>query len=380
MKIRVEISSLASQQQSGVASYTRLLSEALADDANTTLYGHYFDFLERQPAPGLNKSKITIEQNKLFPLRVYAKLQSFGVAPPFDALLPKVDLTILPNFATWPTSKSSLRATVIHDLTYIYYPELVEEANLAHLRRVVPRSITTADMIITVSESVKSELVKEFGLDPSKCIVTTIPPSASFRKKHTSNELDTVRSKYKLGSKKYIFFLGNFEPRKNLKSLITAYTQLPASVQNEYQLVLAGGKGWKATETQQVLDNAIKAGSDIKHIGYIDDIDRPALYQAASLFVMPSLYEGFGIPVLEAMLSDCPVVASDIPVLRETGGEAALYTDTLDIKALSNTITTALQSYPHTKKAMLKNVDRFSWSDNSKKIITKAHELLKSKA
>lgn len=379
MKVRVEISSLATQHQSGVASYTRLLTEALASTKDSTVRGHYFNFLKRQQQPQLDDSKLTREQNPLFPLRVYAKLQSFNIAPPFDLFLPTVDLTIFPNFATWPTSKSRLTATVIHDLTYLYYPELVEEANLAHLRRVVPRSIKTADIIMTVSESVKAELVREFKIAPEKCIVTPVPPAAGFRKELGSSDLDKVREKYDIGQKKYIFFMGNFEPRKNLQTLIEAYSQLPKTVQAEYRLILAGGKGWKSEKTQQALDTAVAAGADIQHIGYVDEDDRPALYQAASLFVMPSLYEGFGIPVLEAMLSGCPVVAADIPVLRETGGKAALYADPTSPNSFASAIKKALEAYPYSSKTMTDNVDRFSWDKNIEVITQRTNELLDRK-
>ena len=380
MKVRVEISSLATQHQSGVASYTRLLTESLADSTDNTVRGHYFNFLKRQQQPQLDNPKIIREQGVLFPLRVYAKLQSFGVAPPFDMFLPKVNLTILPNFATWPTSKSQLTATVIHDLTYLYYPELVEDANLAHMRRVVPRSIENADIIITVSESIKAELVKEFKFAPEKCIVTPIPPSTSFSKKIGSSELEKLRDKYNIGQKKYIFFMGNFEPRKNLQTLIEAYSRLPESIRNEYRLILAGGKGWKSEKTQRALDDAVRGGAGIQHIGYIDDIDRPALYQAASLFVMPSLYEGFGIPVLEAMLSGCPVVAADIPVLRETGGNAALYANPTDPADFASVIKKALHAYPYSKKEMLDNVNRFSWDRNIGALTKRVDELLGRKS
>lgn len=379
MKIRIEVSSLATQHQSGVAAYTAMLADALARQKETTLYGHYFNFLNRQPDADISKLPLISEKNLIAPLRVYAKLQSFNVAPAFDALLPKVDLSIFPNFATWPTCKSKLRAVVIHDLTYLYFPELVEEANLSHLRRVVPRSIENADMVITVSHSVKSELIKEFNLNPNKCIVTHIPPSEIFGKNQSHME-DQVRSKYKIGSKKYILFLGNFEPRKNLTSLIKAYSNLPQKIQDEHQLILAGGKGWKSDETQRVLDSAIRAGKSIRHIGYIDSNDRPALYQAASLFVMPSLYEGFGIPILEAMASGCPVIASDIPVLRETGGDAAIYVDTTDVTALSAAITNSLQSHPYSKAIMKQNVSRFSWDQNVSAIVKKTQKLLQSKS
>jgi len=369
MKIRIEVSSLASTQQSGVAAYTRLLTDALTRNLSAQTYIHYFDFLNRQPKQNLPTTVQKVEANKLTPLRVYAKLQSYNKAPAFDILLPKVDLTIFPNFATWPTVKSKYRATVIHDLTYLYFPEAVEEKNLAHLRRVVPRSIKKADFIITVSESVKKDLVKEFNLDPSRCIVTPIPPDESFFTTVSKTQIDKVRSKYKIPhDKKYIYFIGNLEPRKNLKTLIEAYQLLPEDIKNEYSLILAGGKGWKSEATQKALQKAINEGSDIQHIGFIDQKDSPALYQGASLFVMPSLYEGFGIPVLEAMVSGCPVVASDIPVLKEVGGDYATYANPKSAQSFSKVIQKVLKTEKPSRKKLQENVRRYSWEDNVSKI------------
>ena len=377
MKVRIEVSSLASKHQSGVASYTRLLTGELSKTKDTEVYAHYFNFLGRQPRPDFSNLSVTIEENRQIPLRVYAKLQSHRKALAFDTFLPRVDLTIFPNFASWPTVNSKLTATTVHDLTYIYYPEYVESKNLEHLRRVVPRTVKSADIVLTVSNAVKQEIVQEFGVDPSKVIVTHVPPDAMFKANVSQSSITAVRKKYGIGTKKYIFFLGNFEPRKNLKTLIEAYTRLPSSMRAEYRLVLAGGKGWNAHETQQALDIAVAEGADIVHIGYVDAVDRPALYRAASLFVFPSSYEGFGIPILEAMYSGCPIVAADIPVLHETGGDAVLYAQPGDVTKLSSAIQQALTNYPYTAETMRKHAESFSWETSIEAILSKVKQLLK---
>jgi glycosyltransferase involved in cell wall biosynthesis len=378
MKIRIEVSSLANKSLSGVANYTKLLTESLDNTNNIDIHAAYFNFLNRQPQPQLSLKK-PFEKNWFIPLRIYAKLQSYGISLPFDILLPKVDLTIFPNFATWPTFRSECRATVIHDLTYLYYPELVEEKNLAHLRRVVPRSIKQADFIITVSEAVKAELIKEFNLSPEKCVVTSILPSNNYYQIN-NNE---IHKKYTIPTQKFIFFIGTLEPRKDLPTLIEAYRKLPARLKNEYGLVIAGGKGWKIEKSQQSLKDAQDAGENIVNVGFIDHKDTAAFYQRASLLVMPSLYEGFGMPILEAMACECPVIASDIPVLREAAGEAALFAIPGDSDSFSFNIQKLIQD-PSLQKELIDKgklqLANFSWVKNCQTIIEQTNKLLEKTA
>jgi alpha-1,3-rhamnosyl/mannosyltransferase len=367
MKIRIEVSSLASKYMSGISGYTKMLTKALNANNNIETHAAYFNFLNRQPEPQLSLRK-PLEKNYLIPLRVYAKLQSYNIAPPFDICLPNVDLTIFPNFATWPTTKTKLRATVIHDLTYLYFPEVVEAKNLAHLRRVVPRSIKKADFIITVSEAVKAEIIKEFALPPEKCIVTTIPPDATYSQKNTNE----IHQKYGIPTHKFIYFIGNLEPRKDLPTLIEAYRNLPVNLKKEYSLIMAGGDGWKTEKSRQSIKAAQDAGENVIHVGFVDQKDAGAFYQKASLFVMPSIYEGFGIPILEAMSSNCPVIASDIPVLRETAGNAALFAKVGDSDSFSQNIQKILLDKSLQKELIQKGkkqLDNFSWDKNVQTII-----------
>ena len=373
MKIRVEISNLATNNLSGVANYTKLLTEALDKKAGIDIHTSYFNFLNRQPSPKLSLKNAPFK-NSWAPLRIYAKLQSYGFAPPFDIFLPNVDLTIFPNFATWPTCRSKLRATVIHDLTYLYFPELVEEKNLAHLRRVVPRSIKKADFIITVSEAVKAELVKEFNLPPEKCVVTTIPPDATYYQNNTNE----IHKKYSIPTEKFIYFIGNMEPRKDLPTLIEAYCKLPTATKKEFSLVIAGGNGWKTEKSRQSLIEAQEAGENVVHVGFVDSKDTVAFYQRASLFVMPSIYEGFGMPILEAMASGCPVIASDIPVLRETAGNAALFAKAGNVDDFSQNIQKLLYNSSLQQdliKKGKKQLNNFSWDKNVESILNQIKNL-----
>ena len=361
-KIRVEVSALATPHQSGIARYTQLLTNSLAKAKNTEVHGSYFNFLNRQQEPVLHE-KVIYEKNIFIPLRIYSNLHSRFKAPYFDLFKKKVDVTIQPNYSCWPTIRSRKTITAIHDLTYIHYPELVESKNLAHLRRIVPRTIKKSDYILTISETVKNELMAEFNIDSSRFIVTPIPADDIFYVP-SSNE---IHKKYNIPTKKYILFIGNLEPRKNLSTLIRAYRLLPEDIRKEYSLIIGGGKGWKFEETEQVL-NSGPENENIRRIGFVDQDDLPSLYQHASLFAITSLYEGFGMPILEALASNCPVLASDIPVFRETGGNVITYAAHNSPDDFSDKLITLLKTTPN-KKEIRRHLSTISWEENAKKII-----------
>lgn len=374
MKTRIEISCLADQKMSGVGNYTKLLTEAM--DKETDLEAVYFNFLNRQITPNI-KIKKTPRKNSLIPLKIYAKLQSYNIAWPFDMFKKSVDLTIFPNFATWPTVKTKLRATVIHDLTYLYYPELVEEKNLEHLRRVVPRSIKKADFIITVSNAVKDEICKEFLYNPDHVVVTPIPPDEKYFQQN-NNEIHT---KYQIPTEKFIFFIGNLEPRKDLPTLIKAYQLLPNNIKREYSLIIAGGNGWKTEKSHAALDEALAKKENVRHVGFVDSADSAAFFQKAAIFVMPSLYEGFGMPILEAMASNCPVIASDIPVLKEAGSYAAIYAKAENPSDFAKKIESLILDSKLQQELIQKGNQRLteiSWNQNIDSILEKTKSLIKS--
>lgn len=367
MRIRLEVSSMASHQRSGVANYTGLLLSALSQAQDTSTAASYFNFLGRQVDPDLPEHTKR-ERCVLFPLRVYAKLQSHRLALPFDLLKRPVDLTIHPNFALWPTINSKKTMVVVHDLTYIHYPEYVEKNNLPHLRRVVPRAIAKADCVVTVSETVRSEIIEKFNVPASRCIATPIPPDDSF----FEPVIRDAHTRYDIPTKEYFLFLGNLEPRKNLAALVRAYEKLPQETTDRYSLVICGGKGWGFEETQRVIDEAKSRHPNIRQIGYADQVDLPSLYRQASLFISPSHYEGFGMPVLEALAAGCKVLTSDIPVFREAGGEVIDYVDPANSQVFANQIMKSIQK-DFDGEAVSKHLKTFSWENNARKIIDWFH-------
>lgn len=362
MKIRIEVSSAAIKNPSGVGQYTQRLANALGQTKGFLVKASYFNFLNRQTEPTLIKAVVREEQ-RFFPLRVYAKLQSYGLAPPFDLFKSSVDLTIHPNFSLWPTIKSKYKAVTIHDLTFVHHPELVEDKNLAHLRRVVPRSIRKADLVLTVSEVIKAEIIKVFRKPTGSIVVAPgTPDERFFEKSHRE-----IHNRYTIPTKDYVLFVGNIEPRKNLPVLVKAFSQLPAQSLQNLSLVIAGGVGWKSEASLATIKAAGSNGINIVQTGYVDGDDQTALYQNARLFVLPSLYEGFGMPILEAFASGTPVIASAIPVLKEVGDEAALFFDPKnadELTALMSSVLDDTKISERLSRAGKKRVKDFSWQKN----------------
>lgn len=365
ISIRFEASSfLESDKVSGVGYYSQRLATALQNDPRIRLSfstGPFFhgSSMSRRPTPV-----------QTFLNKIYRKLASRLPMPPADLGQPPADLTIFPNFFTLPTTKRSISACTIHDLTYLRYPEFVEDKNRTYLSRVIPTSIRSADIILTVSESIKQELMEHFSMEPGKCVVTHVPPGGSFTTSSTT-AID-IHAKYGIKTDKFIFFMGNIEPRKNITTLVSAYQGLPELLRKQYGLVISGGIGWKSEALHHTIMEAINSDHSVFYTGYVDKEDVPTLYREASAFVMPSIYEGFGMPILEAMASRTPVIASDIPAHREAGGDAAAYFDPTNAADLSDTLRSILTSKKIQEELIKKgsrNLERFSWERNVETIL-----------
>lgn len=371
-RLRIEISPTTQGHPTGVGYYTKQLSEAIIRQNRLEVHGCYFNFMGRQQTSTIEG--YFKEEQMNFPQKIYAKLHSLSIALPFDIFLPKTDYMFFPNFAVWPSLRSGKKIVTIHDLAYLSYPETIEDKNLIHLRRVVPRAVKKSDLLVVSLETSKNELVKKFDIDPDKVHVLPIPPAEYF---YIKSDRD-VHETYSIKTKEYILFVSTIEPRKNIDTLLDAYEKLPSKIQDKYSLVIAGGYGWKTEKVHVKIDKLKAKGLNIVTTGYFAFEDSPALFQKATLLVMPSLYEGFGMTLLEAMAAHTATIASDIPVFREVCKDATVYFKTKDSDDLCKKVNNLLTDSVRRKNLEKKGQDilkRYNWDDVANKFIDRLEKL-----
>jgi glycosyltransferase involved in cell wall biosynthesis len=238
-------------------------------------------------------------------------------------------------------------------------------------------SARKADRIIAVSENTKKDLIKFYGIMPEqvKVIYLGVDKNFSFVKKEND---DGVLRRYNL-KPGYILNVGTLEPRKNIVRLLEAYRLIAADLSRAPQLVIAGGKGWLSEDINKRIDSlGLKA--KVILTGYVPDDDLPSLYRGAALFVYPSLYEGFGLPPLEAMASGVPVVSSNTSAIPEVVGKAGLLVDPCRTDEIARAVIMALEDVglrDRMKNEGLKRSGRFSWENTAKKTIALYEEVLR---
>lgn len=223
-----------------------------------------------------------------------------------------------------------------------------------------------ANRFLAISEFTKSEMMKLWKIPPEKIDIVPCAYSDDLHREEDPQRLQAVKKKYDL-PEQFVLFVGNSNPRKNLERLIKAFDTAKEKNVFPHQLIIAGEQGWKFD--QQKATRECKQPENIHFIGFVPDEDMAALYSAASLFVFPTLYEGFGIPVLEAQICGVPVLTSNCSSLPEVGGNGAYYVDPYSEEEIAVGIKRLL-SEPELAKKLIQlgkeNVKRFSWEKSAK--------------
>lgn len=230
----------------------------------------------------------------------------------------------------------------VHDLSWRVDRRLHTTERVAWLERGLRRTLRQATQFISVSEFTASEMVRLLGVDRSR--IDVVPPGRSeqFRPMDAAAAAP-VLARYGLVDRGYVLSVSTLEPRKNFDRLLAAHASLPPDLRTRAPLVIAGGRGWGVTLANAAAERAQRSG-ELKLLGFVPDADLVALYARAAMCAYPSLYEGFGLPVIEAMACAVPVVTSETTALRETAGDAALLVDPLDVDAIADALRRVLEN------------------------------------
>ena len=294
----------------------------------------------------------------------------------FELIKIKADKYLFLAFPSPILFRRSGIINTIHDLTAFLFPETMKLKSRLYFKYSIINAVKISKHIITVSETSKKDIVDKFGVTNISVIKNGI--SDVFEKFEFDAEKNNyVKEKYEL-PENYILSLGTLEPRKNLKLLIKAFIDLKVENNIDKKLVLVGRKGWKLEEVIGNLDYRI-INEDILLTGFVDDGDLPYIYLNSEFFVFPSIYEGFGIPVIEAGAMNGIVISSDIDVLKEVLGDDSIYFNSNNIESLKEVILEVLK-YSEDKKNIVRkkfkeNSKKYNWKIESLKLLNLINEL-----
>jgi len=326
----------AYEQGGGIGRYVRELIRALAALDSSTQYRLFVAGAtpNRLPAlPGANFTWKPVPLNSHWLARLWHRT---NIPIPVEWVTGRVSLYHSPDFVLPPTLPSTRTLLTVHDLSFVRAPETASPPLKAYLDVVVPRSVRRAQHILADSQATKDDLVELYGTPAEKITVLLSGVDSRFAPITDSQARAAVRRKYKISDRPYIFAVGTVQPRKNYARLIQALARVRARG-IDVSLVIAGGKGWLDDPIYATIHS--ESMTDFVHmIGFADDADLPALYSEAACVATPSIYEGFGLPVLEAFACGTPVVTSNVSSLPEVAGDAALLISPTDVDALAHAL------------------------------------------
>ena len=351
-------------KKTGVGWYIYNIVKELSKSNKNEYVAEFINFMGKYNLKNELDYNIKIKENRLFPYRIYNILTKrlnishnliFGT---------KSDIYHFFNF-TIPKNVKGKIINTIYDTVFISAPETMgNRKKIEEYRYGAEKS----DLIITISESAKRDIMKNLNI-PEKKIRIVYPGIclSEYDKKYTEDEFNNIRKKYKL-PKEYILYLGTLEPRKNIERVLKAFIKYKKENRNNTKLVISGGKGWKY---ENILKLIKSIGSDVVMTGYVDEKDKIPIYKLAKLFVFPSLYEGFGMPVLEAMASGVPVITSNVSSLPEVAGEAGILVDPLNEdeirEAYEKILSDSIFRMDMIEKGY-KQAEKFQWKNSVKQL------------
>jgi glycosyltransferase involved in cell wall biosynthesis len=350
--IGYDATALQIARHSGVGNYTAQLLAALLDRADERQYA----LLANRPLNGETPPGTLGQVGRRFPNRsMWMQLA-----------LPRDLAALRPDLCHFTNSLAPLRAPcplviTLHDMSLFVHASLHPLKSQLFVRPIIPLAIRRAAAIITVSYHARREIVDGLQVSPEKVHVIYEAAAPQFHVITDAAELDRVRQRYHL-QKPFVLYVGNIEPRKNLTRLVAAFAQARRQ-QSDLELILAGQLGWKYASLLRAIED-LKLGSAVRRLGYVPDEDLPALYNLARVLAFPSLYEGFGLPVIEAMACGTPVLTSNGSSLAEIATGASILIDPLSVDDIAHGLVRLAGDdalHARLRTAGLARAAQFSW-------------------
>ena len=343
----------------GIGHYTSSLARAIGAESDielTLFYGRHWSHEIRQaPIARIENWKRLVKALVPAPYTLMRAVQQL----PFATGARNLDLFHDPT--GFPLAGAAATVSTVHDLTWERFPEAHPPQRVRAFSRMFGRALSRSSHLICDSEFVRAELIERHGVAPEKVTAIPLAARATFSPLRQSTPPDL--SGHGLFHRQYLLAVGTIEPRKNLDAVVRAHAALPGDTRKRFPLVIVGMKGWLTSRLESLIEAGVRS-REIRVLGYVDDEELARLYASARMLIYPSLYEGFGLPPLEAMASGTPVITSNVSSLPEVVGDAGIQVDPHDVDALRDAIRLLSEDderWEALRSAGLARAAQFSW-------------------
>ncbi len=371
MRIGIDYTA-AVNQGAGIGRYARQMTRALLELDRENEYVLFVPTASPEASRAsesaiVGQANVSLARLPVSERALVALWHRLRVPVPVELFSGRLDVFHSPDFALAPVLRARTLVTV-HDLSFRRVPECFKSALLSYLNRVVPRSVARADIVLADSESTRNDAIELLRLAPERVFVVYAGVDSRFRRVTDQGLLEDVRSRYSLPGR-FVLSVGTLQPRKNYVRLIEAFSRL--SGVEDVSLVISGARGWLYEEIYRRVEE-LGLSSRVLFPGYVAEADLPALYSLSEVFAFPSLYEGFGLPPLEAMACGTPVVVSRASSLPEVVGNAGCLVDPLSVEEIAGTLQALLDSPARRADLAEQGVAqaaRFTWSEAARVLL-----------
>jgi len=367
---------VALRQRSGVGFYVSELLDALRESnevdvvpLSRTLAGRPLRFASRLVAANGKSLESTSGSPRWLGRNINA-LKSMGIRCVDRYLAAAAKLFRWPLFHETdhcPASVDAPIVTTVHDLSVVLHPEWHPAHRVQKYAENFARGLERSSHILTPSEAIRDEVVATFGIPAEKVTAARLAPRRRFRPVEESRRAE-IRKRFGLPDR-FVLFVGNIEPRKNVATLLDAYAVLAPELRSRHPLVIVGGWGWKSDEVRERL-TCSPWSECVRRLGYVSEENLVLLLNAAAVLAYPSLYEGFGLPPIEAMACGTPVVTTHAGGLRDAVGDAAHLVDPLDVSGLAAGLTRILTDEDYADQLTWRGylrVAELSWQETARR-------------